>query len=901
MRCIKCGNEIVEGATFCSHCGEKVAIGGQGEDKPLYQSDVKGIRKSGKLVVYHDRTEFVTSSVQKTIYNYSTLVCVRKRTGLSLGLDHIDFITENGQTESCDVNRKNVHEAFLYIEQAVKPYIAERNRCLLSQGVRYSVAINNSLGIVDGILNILNDRVEFVAKSGRNETIGFNEVKSVSISMGKLELLMTDERLKTFALDKDIREEVLAFVEKAVEPYIAKRKEELLARGIYFSCFSSYGPDSGILNIFEDRAEFVSRAGQQSETVCFRDVRAVSLFTELMEFSLTDGTSKSFSIERDIQDEALAFVKNGIQPYVQKRTMGFDLSFGVDERIEVNEQRGVFHILRQGGNEISEECFLTALVKCRQVEWDAPKSALGIFAGAAKAVGVQDKLGAPNADDIISYVGVELTVNTDSGTQTETVRFGDFSFGMSRTNKKYDRYLDEVLKFTDYLGSKYLECELIVSAIPKTEDISVEALAEDSGGNRMNLTDIVAVSDEILPVGARDAEKDQLGIAKHIEGVSAFIDTCATPMTIAIQGSRGSSKGSAMKVLSDSLERHYPDKRIWLNARLLFQSNSEDPLSMIVGRELIRQLSGAESGVSKDSAVKIAKGVIELLANVIAPDSSAGQNLVEGLFKDGSAISSEKLVSAFSRLVEERAGGSDGKVIILISELDKLAPAKGVELLEALRDFSDCEGCVFVVAIDYEFFQRGVRESSDMDLDENQEKALFDEIFQMSFRVPVSSDQIKGYVKSKLEHMGIYTDNETELGFYVELIRHSMGYESKNLDRLFNSFLLLKNLDDRELYENKVQRLILFALLCMQTKFYGVYNQLKRMRDQVTPALLSGLCKENSEIVSRCGLGGEEKTEFRGFAQVFCDIINTDNTEGISQSEYGEFAKVLEFSSITSK
>lgn len=589
----------------------------------------------------------------------------------------------------------------------------------------------------------------------------------------------------------------------------------------------------------------------------------------------------------------------------------FDLSFGIDERIEVNEERSVFHILRQGGNEITNESPLTDIVKCEQVECRAPKSALGLLAGAAKAVGVKDKLGAPNADDIISFVGVELTVQTGQGLRTEVVRFGDFSLGMSRTNKKYDQYFAETSKFMDYLGSAYPECELMESALPKLEgevqaDIVQaervnESIVDDASRENGYIVDTAGGQEGVLETGIAVFDKDRLGIAKYIEGIAGFIDNCTTPMTIAIQGSWGSGKGNVMKILSNQLEKNYPDNQIWLNPRLLFQANSEDPLPILVGKMLIRQLSGAEGNVSKDSAVKVAKGVIELLAGIIAPDSSAGQNLVEGLFKDGSAISPEKLVDAFSKLVEKRAGTSGGKVIIFINELDKLAPAKAVELLEALRIYLDCEDCVFVAAIDYGFFQRGVRENPDIDLDEKQEKALFDEIFQMSFRVPVSSQQIRDYANGKLEHMGIYGDDEEELNFYTALIQRSVGGEPKNMDRLFNSFLLLKNMDDKGLYENKVQRLMLFGLLCMQTRFYAVYDQLKRIKNQVTPEILSELGSEKSKITAYSGLNGEERAEFCEFAHVLSDIINTDNTADISQPECDTFTRVLEYSSITSR
>ena len=87
----------------------------------------------------------------------------------------------------------------------------------------------------------------------------------------------------------------------------------------------------------------------------------------------------------------------------------------------------------------------------------------------------------------------------------------------------------------------------------------------------------------------------------------------------------------------------------------------------------------------------------------------------------------------------------------------------------------------------------------------------------------------------------------------------------------------------------------------MQTKFRAVYDQLVRMKGSVTPELLSGLCDPGSEVVARSGLGEEEQAGFRAFAQVFCSVINADNAGGISPSECGMFAQVLEFSSITSR
>lgn len=86
-----------------------------------------------------------------------------------------------------------------------------------------------------------------------------------------------------------------------------------------------------------------------------------------------------------------------------------------------------------------------------------------------------------------------------------------------------------------------------------------------------------------------------------------------------------------------------------------------------------------------------------------------------------SADSLEKAVRNFSELIQKK-GGDKGKVIIFVDGLDRLAPAEGVELLEAMRDFFDCEGCVFVVAADYSSVIRGAEERYGQDFDEKKGK-----------------------------------------------------------------------------------------------------------------------------------------------------------------------------------
>ena len=928
----------MDGAKFCPYCGEKVAgeklaetapmevrptetvpaevrpseavpvVEGPAErgltEVPIYTADVKNMLKSGRLAVYPNRVEFTAGNAQKTVFDYAALMAVKK------GLDRINFITTDGMTVSCPAGRKSVHEAFVYIEQAFKPYIAERERALLAKGIHYSIV--SSLGLNGGVLDILADRAQFRSRSGGNETVWYRDVKSVSLTIVALQFLLIDGTSRSFTVDRELRDEVFSFVEKATAPYIEERKENLLSRGIYYSFPITPGPGGGTVDILADRVEFKFGSGQR-ETVFYRDVWEARLSMGMFEISLTNGTSRTFAVDKDVRDEVLTFVQNAVKPYVKERIAGFGISFGIDERIEINESKDVFHIVRQGGRMFTKEYALSDLVKCEKIEYSEAGGMLGgvlsggrsLLSGAMGIAAPKEKE-IPDVDKKIDHVGVMLTIRTEQGEWTEGVRFGDFSPGISRMNAKYNRYAEEVTKFTDYLREKCPACELILPEppagipVPQTtlpKSVLLPPLPGSEDGSA-----VPAVKDR-APLAAAEtaAQKDRLGIQKYIAGVCRFISSCETPMMIAIQGSWNNS---VMKMLSDELVQYYKGNLIWYNTLQFTQADFGEGFPMLVGNRLISQLNGSETG-GNERAVKAAKGIINIVSGFISQGGTDGQNLTDALFKDSAGGSVEKLARVFSGLIMGRTGGGSGKVVILVDDLDRLTSAQAVELLESLKNFYSCQGCVFVIAADYDFIIRGARERYHQDFDESRGKSFFDRMFQVSFRVPVSGCNIGNYVKEKLEEMEVHAGDETELEAYSELVRCSVGNEPDSLKRLFNSFLLLKKLADEEMFENKDRRLMLFALLCMQMKFREVYDFIVQVKDKVTPAFLSELCSGQTEMLRHVELSDQEREEFSGFAGVFYDMIDTDNKRDISEEECAAFtrafAEVIEFSSITSK
>ena len=893
MRCVKCGCEMIDGAAFCPFCGEKVAQSGQESEAPIYQADVRRpLKSAGKLIVYRDRTEFVTSSVQRAIFSYTGLVSVRK--GL---LDNIEFITEDGRTETCPADKRCVHEALVYIEQASMSYRTQRQERLLSQGVRYSFPSNQGL-MNSGVLNLSDEQAEFLAKSGKNETISYRDIKAVSMSGGMLTLSLFGGGSKAFTVSRELLNEVSSFVSDSVAPCLVQRKEALLAQGIYFS---SDIPEGGTLDILADRAERRGRSGQAEDCVYFRNVRTASLYSGMLEFALTDGTSKSFPVEDCLSSDILAFIKNAIQPYVAARTVGFDVSFGMDERIEFNGERGVFHLIRQGGREITDERSMKDVIRCELTEdknltalGSVVSGGLGLIKNVAKAAGNQ--AGTAPAEEKIGGLVVTLTVCTDGDVQSQRVCFGRSSVGMGRTDKKYSQCMADWAGLSEYLKIRCPECELVEPVIPEPEPVLLEADMPAAGVDTRTVKaaeeDIKRV--DVSTVSEPAPQRDDFGISGYIKGVSRFVETCATPMTIALQGDYGSGKSSVMGLLFDQMSGQHGKDMFWLNARQLSRGESAEALSELVGKTLIGLFSSGSDAANQ--AGSFLTGLAGLATGIIAGDTTIGKEIAGGMLNKNSVSAQMDLVGAFSRRVEEKIRGENKKIIFFITGLDQLDPAKAVDLLEAMQDYFECRGCVYVVSVNYRDILLGAQER----YDQNRAKRFFDSVFKMTFRVPASSINVEGYAKGKLEDMGFQTGNGGDLGLYAALILSSVGRNMDAMDRLFVSFQLLKDMTGGDVFEDGHKRLTLFALLCMQTRFRDAYDYAIQRRDNVTPNLLAELCGESVQPWDQDRMD-DEIAAYRDFGSALARIINLDGRMEISEAECQAFAAALELSSITSR
>lgn len=250
-------------------------------------------------------------------------------------------------------------------------------------------------------------------------------------------------------------------------------------------------------------------------------------------------------------------------------------------------------------------------------------------------------------------------------------------------------------------------------------------------------------------------KEDSLEISIFSQSLYEFIEVCETPMTIGIQGDWGMGKTSMMEMIlarlkqttkSNSRKMNY--KTIWFNTWQYSMFQLDDYLGLTAITELL-ELIKDEMGVKDNSSEKWNK--IKSIASSISVQfmglSIDGKKLTEDnnepyLSNLSKHIKDFKI--EFEKLIKEECEKNNvDKIVFFIDDLDRVRPIKALELLETMKNFFDVEKCVFVLAVDYEVVQTGMKEKFGIDFEKQSGKSFFDKIIQLPFVMPSSSYNLK--------------------------------------------------------------------------------------------------------------------------------------------------------------
>lgn len=383
---------------------------------------------------------------------------------------------------------------------------------------------------------------------------------------------------------------------------------------------------------------------------------------------------------------------------------------------------------------------------------------------------------------------------------------------------------------------------------------------------------------------------DRLGMEKRYEGLTQFICTCSTPMTVAIQGDWGSGKTSAMEIIrekigtylkdrTDAKSKNFIDKLktqndahnsvnphcIWFNTWQFSLFDSGENLTLHLIDTMLDSLKDMAKVLDiKDEMANISgfQNVVNTTMRIIGSAVGAGLknanpliglacDTAEGLSRNSSddseltqvrSVNIKTLRDDMNRLIDKilEKTGHD-RIYVFIDDLDRLEPRVAVEMLEGMKIFANYSKCVFILAIDKSVVTMGLKGKYGDEFieDENNDKSnsFFDKIIQVPFSLPVSAYNIKEFVTDLRK-------SDVNIDGYVELLKAFNEYNPRTIKRSFNLLELYRCINSSDTSDNK-SILDQYAILLLQVK-----SDTKTYNDLITEIRGHYNSSDNSKINS---------------------------------------------------
>ena len=356
----------------------------------------------------------------------------------------------------------------------------------------------------------------------------------------------------------------------------------------------------------------------------------------------------------------------------------------------------------------------------------------------------------------------------------------------------------------------------------------------------------------IIDVPRKHTQDDLFGIQVYQNALIKYIKLTDTPITIALQGEWGSGKTSLMNLLRYNLcdvdsAPYYP---IWINTwqYSLMKTPSQAIISILEG--IINQIGAlnpntqrwAESkrkigGLFKKMAVAGTKAAV----GAVGIDSGLVDEVLDG--NDSAASDIMQLKEEIAKLIADALEKDSTKqgFTFYIDDLDRIDPPVAVEILELLKNIFDLEKCIFILAIDYDVVIKGLKPKFGelTEANEREFRSFFDKIIQLPFSMPVASYNVDTFLVDALSKIEFFTQKELEDASLAEnlseITRLSVGTNPRSLKRLTNTLALISIIYEEQKggsgESSLLDKLINYALVCIQIAYPYIYNQLSEEPD----------------------------------------------------------------------
>jgi len=430
---------------------------------------------------------------------------------------------------------------------------------------------------------------------------------------------------------------------------------------------------------------------------------------------------------------------------------------------------------------------------------------------------------------------------------------------------------------------------------------------------------------------------DRLNLHSYADALKEFIHTCDTPMTVGLQGDWGSGKTSMMNMLRG--DENHPDSGL-LNKKLCrvvnfetwsysqFNDRSTLPMACLYAltQKLGAALAAEEDPDKRENVKKVLGQAANRLTSVLKNTKVgvAGISIPVGDMLAGEETEPEaddlsqqmlEFKKKFSELVAqwaepEKEGGK--RVVICIDDLDRVEPVVALEMLESIKNFLDVEGCVFVLAVDYEVVQEGMKQKLGIDVQKTSGKSFFDKIIQLPFNMPRDSYNIEGYIKELIKEANFpEAENlarEDRSAYLREITMATVGGNPRSIKRVLNYARLLnyirKSNRSRETRFTIDDSLILYSMICMQIAWPELFAHF--MSDPTTETIQNleswdylERTPELQPLFNRAPNREKLMNDISTFIDTMFEQLDQDDDGKISDREFETIKKVLHAAQFT--
>jgi len=427
-----------------------------------------------------------------------------------------------------------------------------------------------------------------------------------------------------------------------------------------------------------------------------------------------------------------------------------------------------------------------------------------------------------------------------------------------------------------------------------------------------------------------EIDKDQLNLLPYARALKTFIEDCPTPMTIGIQGDWGTGKTSLLNMLRG--DEKNTKSGLLMSTRCLVVNFETWSYSMFNDRKslptaclyaLTERLGAAlkREGLLNEEKGKAAfEKASSRLKNVIKNVNVGvpGINIPIGKVLEGEKTTppaddlSQEMIQ-FKKSFQDLAlvWANDGKkrVVICVDDLDRVQPVIALEMLEAIKNFLDVDGCVFILAVDFEVIQAGMKEKLGIDVQKTSGKSFFDKIIQLPFNMPKDSYDLKAYLGKLISETDLPYAEKMDKDYIREVTSSSVGSNPRSIKRVMNYARLInlirnENKSREESFSTRDSE-VLYTIICLQIAWPELFAHF--LSDPTSDMMLN---MENWDYLDRTPqlkalferAPDEErlKNNISTFFDTLFSKVDEDGDGQISDKEFETVMKVMRMAQFTS-